>query len=198
VGIDLKSVYEDALKAEFEGKKEEAIQLYEVAGSSGYPMAYIKLGDMQKNSGKDFDALEYYRLSAIIAPSDPEVTEELRKRNVIIRPSNESSGKKNEPLKAAYENTRRGFHQHLSLYSLMMFLAIVFIFISVYHFIKMVDRGFNLSYLIKLFWDIIVVLVCYKMSYLAEDADKMNRKIVNLEARVYELEQYKDYIKLSK
>lgn len=188
MGIDFKSVYEDALKAEFEGKKEEAIQLYEVAGSSGYPMAYIKLGDMQKNAGKDIDALEYYRLSSILAPSDPEITEELRKRNVIIRPSDESTGKKNGPLMAVYENNRGGFHHHSSLYPLMMFLVIIFIFISIS----------DLYYLYKLFLDIIVVLVCFKMSYLAEDADKMTRRIINLEARIYELEKYKDYIKLPK
>jgi hypothetical protein len=198
MGTDLKTVYEDALKAEHEGKKEEAIQLYEVAGSSGYPMAYIKLGDMQKEAGKDIDALEYYRLASLDAPSDQDIAEELRKRSVVINPSDESTGKKNDTLKAEHENTRKEQHQYQSLDSLMMLLVIVFCCLTVFHLIEFLSHFFSFNYLNRLFWDIIGVLICHHMSFLAEDADKLNRKVVNLEARIYELEKYKDYIKMHK
>jgi hypothetical protein len=161
-------------------------------------MAYIRLGDMQRNNGSDYDAMEYYRLASIVAPTDSEIIEELKKRKVTITPSDATAEKKNGNQTEEDEIPSAGLHQHYSLYSLMMFLVIVFIALSVYHLFEFLKQDYNFDYLYKFFWDVIGVLVCYRMSYLAEDADKMHQRIINLEGQVRELEKYKDRIKLPK
>lgn len=205
----LKSIYDDAVEAEKEGRIEEAIQLFEVAGGSGYPMAYIKLGDMQRQKGSETDAIEYYKLASEMDPLLAK--EELKIRNITVkRPLNPVFPDKPSEYDGFQETENSNLHSSLS--GLMVFLIFLLTADGIIQFILFMvsvsAKQINLIYLLNIIPIIIAIMICHQIDYLAEDVDKvrdlikpipyaeertisLENKIRMLEQRISDLEQKK-------
>jgi tetratricopeptide (TPR) repeat protein len=81
---ELKSIYEDGIKAEDEGRIAEAKMFYTTAGDSGYYLAWIRLADILEGEGKMDEARNLYEEAYRYAPDDKEIWKALNDRGITI------------------------------------------------------------------------------------------------------------------